>query len=206
LKRTIASLCIASLFVLLQPAWADPITVQFFGKVTQVPLDEVFGDIGVGDAIQGSFDFDTLAPDLAPSDASVGIFSWTAPFGMSVSVGVHSFSAFGNLNISVLNSFVDQYSVLATSALQDLTLELFLQDNTGSALSSDQLPAGAPLLAGFAQRDFHLDALFGSSEVQADGQITALSPPAANAPEPRTMLLVVTAALASMVFARRRLL
>lgn len=122
------------MFVLLQPAWADSVTVQFFGKVTQVPLDEVFGDIEVGDAIQGSFDFDTLAPDLDPSDASVGIYSWTAPFGMAVNVGAHSFNAFGNLNISVLNSFVDQYSVLATDAFEDLTLELFLQDNSGSAL------------------------------------------------------------------------
>jgi hypothetical protein len=48
-----------------------------------------------------------------------------APFGMTVTIGVHNFSTSGLLNIGILDSFVDQYTVLAVSSAGDLTLELF---------------------------------------------------------------------------------
>jgi len=48
--------CIASLLASPRPVNATILTFQFSGEITQVPLDEVFGDIGFGDAFQGSFD------------------------------------------------------------------------------------------------------------------------------------------------------
>ena len=44
---------------------------------------------------------------------------------MTVTIGVHNFSTSGLLNIGILDSFVNQYTVLAVSRAGDLTLELF---------------------------------------------------------------------------------
>ena len=93
---------------------AETITFHFSGSVTQVPVDEVFGDIAVGDAIDGSFNFDSTATDLIPGDPATGSYSFGAPFGLSATVGAHPFEATGSLNIGIFNGFVDQYTVLAT--------------------------------------------------------------------------------------------
>jgi hypothetical protein len=74
-----------------------------------------------------------------------------------------------------VNSFVDQFTVLATNADESLTLELIFQDNTGSAFTNDHLPTTTDQLAGFLQKDFHLDAIMSGGEVQVDGQVTRLS-------------------------------
>src|SRR5579872_2754675 len=103
----------ACLFVLLGSANASTITVNFTGTVTQVPIDEVFGDIAFGDQIQGSFSYDPSAPDLIPGDPTVGSYAFGAPFGMTASIGAHEFDAFGGMSIGILNSFVDQLTVLA---------------------------------------------------------------------------------------------
>jgi hypothetical protein len=176
----------ALLFLLTCSAHATPITFQFSGTLSQVPVDEVFGDINAGDEIQGSYTFDSSAMDLVP-DSKVGSFTATAPFGMQVTIGSHNFAAQGSLNIGVLNASVDQYTVLAQSSAGDISLELFLQDNTGAVFSNDQLPITPPELASFAERDFHLDAVFEDQEVQADGQINSLV--AAPEPDPATLVL-----------------
>jgi hypothetical protein len=176
--------CVLALFVLISSANASVVTFEFSGEVTQVPLDEVVGDLVSGNLIQGSFSFDTSAIDSIPGDPATGSFSWSAPFGMRVRIGAHDFSASAQLSIGILNSFVDQYSVLATSDSGDLTLELFFQDNTGNVFASDKLPLAPPPLAGFSQKDFHLDAISGDGETQADGELDSLSSPPV--PEPST--------------------
>lgn len=177
------SLCFVSLLMLF-PAKASVISYQFSGVVTQVPIDEVFGDVGFGDSFEGSFNFDTSAVDLVPSDPSTGSFSWTAPFGMTITVDGHQFDASDDLNIGVVDSFVDQYTVLAED--ESLTIELFLEDPSGTAFSSDQLPAVFPPLSAFTRRDFHLDASLDAGEVQVDGQLSALT----STPEPSTPVAV----------------
>jgi hypothetical protein len=162
----------------------------------------VFGDVSFGDGLQGSFSFDTSAADLIPGDATSGSYSFGSPLGMHVSIGTHEFDASGSLNIGILNSFVDQFTVLATSADGALTLELFLQDNTGTAFSNDHLPSTAQQLAGFLQRDFHLNADFAGSEIQVDGRLSALSSSAV--PEPAVQGPVVLTLLLLLVLALRR--
>jgi hypothetical protein len=202
MRWTLTISCVASLFALLSPANADLVTFQFSGNVTQVPLDEVFGDIAPGDAIQGSYRFDTSAADLAPADPAIGSFTFSAPFGMTATIGAHDFSTSGSLNIGILNSFVDQFTVLGLSSAGDLTLELFLQDNTGSVFTNDHLPLTDPLLSSFTEKDFHLDAIIAGREVQVDGLLG--TPDAQVVPEPRQGPVLWGSIILLVVVARRR--
>ena len=186
--------------MLLGRSDAAVLNFQFTGTVTQVPLDEVFGDIASGDEIQGGFSFDTSATDLIPADPATGSYQFGAPFEMAFTVGTHQFTA-ELRNIGVLNSFIDQFSVLGTSASGDLSLELFLQDNTGSVFSNDHLPVTALPLGSFAQRDFHLNAVFAGGEVQVDGQISATT--TSTVPEPGSAVAIL-AGLALLGLARRK--
>jgi hypothetical protein len=201
MRWTLRIFCVVSLFVLLSSANADIVTFQFSGNVTQVPLDDVFGDIAAGDAIRGSYQFDSTAADLVPGLA-IGSFTFSAPFGMAATIGAHDFRAFGSLNIGTLDSFVDQYTVLASNASGDLTMELFLQDNTGSVFTNDHLPLAFPPLEGFAQKDFHLNARLGGREIQLDGLLGA--PDAQVVPEPRLVGLVLAGSFILLVVVARR--
>lgn len=203
MARILRLCCIASFFILLSSANASTINISFSGNVTQVPLDEAFGDIAFGDPIQGTFSFDSSAADLIPADPAVGSYTFTAPFGMTVTIGAHNFVTTGLLNIGILNSFVDQFTVLAMSASGDLTLELFLQDNTGTAFANDHLPSALPPLSDFAQKDFHLDALTPGGEVQVDGQVGTSA--AQGIPEPSSTASVLTGSLVLLALARRKL-
>jgi hypothetical protein len=176
--------CIISFFGLLGSANAA-ITFDFSGTVTQVGVDEVFGDIAFGDPFHGSFSFDPFAPSLIPGDPTTASYRSNAPLGMTVSIDGHDFSVSDGLNLGILNSgLADQYTVLAQSGAGDLTLELFLQDNTASVFANDHLPAAAPSLAAFGQRDFHLDAVIGGGQIQVDGQLSALATQAVPEPNP----------------------
>ncbi len=184
------------------PVRADTIAFQFSGTVTQVPVDQVFGDIAFGDTFQGTLSFDSAAADQDPGDPSIGSYSFSAPFGMTIDIGAHDFEATGSLNIEVVNSFVDQYTVLATDQTGGLIMDLFLLDNTGTALSNDHLPLGAPSLASFGERDFHLDDFLDSGEIQVDGEIDAS--PVQATPEPSTTILSAAILLAICTAALRR--
>lgn len=194
-------LCLFCLFGLFSMLSAAPLSLQFSANVTQVPVDDAFGDITVGELIRGSFSFDPAALDLVPADPATGVYASTSPFGMTVTIGSHDFTTSGSITIGILNSFVDQYTVLATSASNDLTLELFFQDNTGTAFSNDRLPLTLPALSDFQQRDFHLDAIFDLGEVQVDGQVG--SSDAQAAPEPASAALYACA-FALLALARLR--
>lgn len=98
---------------------------------------------------------------------------------------------------------MDQYTVLARSAAADLTVELFLQDNTGNVFMNDRLPLAPPPLNQFAIRDLHLDALVAGRQLQVDGQIGTLSAQAV--PEPSLVFSVLASSLLLLVACRRRL-
>jgi hypothetical protein len=189
---------------LLNAANASTITFQFSGTVTQVPLDEVFGDIAVGDQILGNASFDSNAVDQIPADPATGSYTAAAPFGITVTIGKHNFDATNFLNIGILNGFVDQYTALATDASGDLTVELFLQDNTGTVFNNDHLPSSLPPLTAFTQRDFHLDALFAGGEIQVDGLLGDV--PVQAVPEPSPVGPVLTCSVLLLALARRRIL
>ena len=181
--------CTAVLLALAGPAQADTVTFQFSGAVTQVLADPVFGDITFGEAFTGSLSFDSTATDLIPDDPTIGSYTFSSPFGMSVRVGSHDFDAFGSLDIEILNSAVDQYTAFASSQAGDLNMSLFLLDNTGTALDDDHLPSGMPAFDSFAERDFQLSGFLSGGGIQLDGEISAPSLQAV--PEPRPLIPVI---------------
>ena len=190
MKTILIAICIAFLFIVAGPAHADTVTFNFSGNVTQVS-DQVFGDIAFGDAFQGTLSFDSSATDLIPEDPSIGSYAFSSPFGMTLTIGSHDFEATGSLDIEVVNSFVDQYTALATDQAGGLLMDLFLLDDTGSALGDDHLPLDASLLAGFGERDFHLDDFLCGGEIQLDGEIDV--PFTQPIPEPSALTILAAA-------------
>ena len=68
------------------------IVFSFTGSVTQVPIDDLTTGIQPGDAIAGSFTFDSAAPDLVAA-ASTGSYQSTGPaFGFTATIGGLTFS------------------------------------------------------------------------------------------------------------------
>jgi hypothetical protein len=181
-------------------ASAGPITFEFTGTVSQVPVDEVFGDIVPDDAIIGNFTFDSASLDLVPGDPAVGSYQAPAgsPYTFNASIAGHSFSASDFLGVGIFNASVDQYSVLAKNNLLSETLEIFLQNDTGTVFADDSLPLSPPLLSAFGISPvaFSLDATFDAGEVQVNGTIDSLTCngcSAAPVPEPSSAALLTAA-------------
>lgn len=177
---------------------AAPITFDFTGTVTQVPVldpSDPFGDtIAFGTAITGSYTFESTTPDAIPSPDAGSYSMFGPPFGMQVDIGGNAFSATDFLNIGVANNFsgtVDQYTVLAQQTSDEpLDIELFFEDNTGLALSSDALPTTPPPLLLFQIRSFSLIGTVDGNQVEIGAQINTLTPAVTQVPVPGTLLLL----------------
>lgn len=197
MRATFSILTILAAFA--TTANATLITVNFTGTITQVPVDDIFGDIAPGDPFHGAYTYDTSALDQIPA-TTTGSYSFTAPLGLIATIGQHTFDATGDLNIGIFNSFLDQYTVFAQNPATGLTTGLTLQDNSATALLTDQLPDTAPILANFTQADFHLTLTLDGAELQADGQLDALT----SVPEPSSIHLMLAAILARCILRRKR--
>ena len=208
-----AAICFLGISGFLTCAQADLVTFGFTGTVTQVPIDDVFGDIFAGDPFQGSYTFNSLALDLIPADTAAASFTSAGPaFAMTVTLAGHTFDAADFVNIGIFDSVVDQHTVLAQSGGSNLTVELFFQDNNGGALAGDLLPLAPPSLSPFAVKDFHLLQTLGTGEIQVDGQLDTLTciagcaaPEPTPVPEPSSAGLLLTGAgLLAALTARKR--
>jgi hypothetical protein len=199
------------LFGLASPAAASLITFRFTGTVTSVPVDEIGIGIDFGTAIEGSYTFESTAADLIAGGSSASYQMAGPPYGLTVDIGGILFETSDSLAINLFDAFVDQYGVLACSSdlscARALSIEIFLQNNSGSALGSDLLPLTPPDLTSFAVRDFHLSTPDASlPQLQIDGTIERLVCTAgcvAPAPEPGVLVLVATGVLALAGFHRR---
>ncbi len=183
----------------VSPAAAIPIIFGFTGSVTDVPLDEVGLDLGLGTEIEGSYTFESTAADLIGSASSASYQVGGPPYGLTVDIGGNVFRTSDGLAVNLFDAFVDQYGVLACSldlsCSGDLSVEIFLQDDSGAVLGSDLLPLTPPDLTSFATRDFHLYALVDGRELQISGTIDSLvctAGCATAAPEPGALVLVGT--------------
>jgi hypothetical protein len=159
-------------------AQAIPITFGFTGTVSQDPLldpaDPFGSPITFGTSFMGTYAFESTTPD---GDASANSGSYTSALGsLTVDIGGNVFTAVDVLNIGVVNSGSDFYTVFAqnTSGPGTFDLSLILQDTDGTALTGPALLTDVPLFAAFEIRTFFLDGLFDGNQVQITGDLTAL--------------------------------
>ena len=180
---------------------AAPFTIQLSGFITQVPIDDLYGDIVAGSLVQFSYTFDSAAVDQIPGDPSSGSYlSAGPPFAMSFTLPGHVFTGADSVQIGILNSVVDQFTVLAFGSGGSDTLELFLQDNSGAVFSTDSLPLTMPSLGSFALKEFHLHVITAGGETQFDGQISSAS----EVPEPAPAIMLAIGLIASLALTRSK--
>jgi hypothetical protein len=163
---------LVALFLLgIQEAKSAPFKLPFNGTVTSVftdPSDPFNGSIDVGTHIAGFANYETTTPDaIVASD--VGSYSMFAspPLGMAMFIGGYTFAASDFLNISVANNIsigIDQLTILAQQGnpggLENyLFLQLFLEDPSGTAFSSDALPLSQPNMSNFLVQSFFIDGI-----------------------------------------------
>jgi MYXO-CTERM domain-containing protein len=179
---------------------ASPITFSFTGAVT----DDPFGLSSFGAPISGSYTFDSASTDSIPSP-STGSYASVGPgFGFRANVDGTMYSVLGTTSINTANNItgVDQYGAIAIGG--GLTLEIFFQDATATALSNDGLPLVPPLIAAFGFRQFRLF----SDDAEFLGSVTSLTCTAGCStrpvPEPASPWLLAAAALAMTCLMQRR--
>lgn len=171
------------------PAQAASVSFNFSGSVGDV-FGGVFTPQGFGAdgfttglPASGGATINTLAAD---SIAASNVGRYNAIQDFSVSVGTY-FATYapGNSFIRITNNSPgtgnDIYELrvngLFGNAVNGFTPSSFLlelTDPTGTAFSSDALPAGAPSLSSFARSEFRL--LFGSASTRVQGALTSLVP------------------------------
>ena len=184
-------------------AHSAPITLGFTGTIDSTffdPSDPFGGTIGFGTAFAGTYTFESTTPDAIP-DSSVGSYSnFGAPFGMTVDIGGNLFGANEFLNIGVADDIgagVDQYTVLAQEGTPFVTpsflsMQIFLEDSTGTALMSDLLPLSALDVNDFDSGSFFLDGTVATAgglfQFQLQGTIDELSSVSIPSPSPLVLL------------------
>ncbi len=168
---------------------AASISFNFTGSVGDV-FGGVFTPHGFGAdgfstalPVSGGATINSLATD---SNATSNIGRYNAVQDFSVSVGTY-FATYapGNSFIRVTNNAPGAGSDIYELRINGLfgnpvngfspsSFLLELTDPTGTAFSSDALPAGAPSLSSFARSEFRL--LFGSATTRVQGALTSLVP------------------------------
>ena len=192
-------------------ARGSPITFAFTGAIDNDPF-------GVFDSatFSGSYTFDTTmtqvlnTPTSGGYAGSAGVFNMNVAFTGTLDPLVNGPYVADMLNITVNNNFpgpLDQYLVTGTSASDsNLSIELHLDDFTGTAFSNTHLPLTTPNLAAFTSVRFALFAGDLENPIEAEGNLRTLQCTAGcvtSVPEPNALVLFGVA-LGALGLARRR--
>lgn len=201
---------LATLILSVGTASASPITFVFAGVVDNDP----FGAFDNA-SFSGTFTFESNMPQVLSTSNSGGfsgtggVYSTNLAFSGTLDPLVAGPYIADTLNITVNNNFpgsLDEYLVTASSSLNsNLSIEIRLDDFTGTAFSSTSLPLSAPSLAAFNSRRFALFDGTLDSPIEAEGVLRNLqcSVGCMTVPEPSNMLLL-SIALGAMRRQRRR--
>jgi hypothetical protein len=193
-------------------ASADPITFTFTGAVDNDP----FGVFGTA-SFTGSYTFASNTPQVLNTAQSGGytgmggIFAMTVSFTGTVGGALDGTPFSGDtVNITVNRNLpgpLDEYLVTGTSSTDsNLSIELTLDDNTGTAFSNTSLPLSPPSLASFTSRRFALFDGTPDNPVETEGALTTLtcaSGCGAAVPEPSYTTLLA-AGIGALLWTRRR--
>ena len=146
-------------------AAAQDVTVSFYGTLT-IADSSPFPDVAVGVPFTGSYTFNLSTPDSNPM-TQVGDYNHTtAPYGVSITIGTHTFRT-DPLNVNFLLELVNDYVDLDNYVFHSYvnqntdgaTVEMIsfqLDDPSQSALADTSLSASAPDLTKW-QQIFGLD-------------------------------------------------
>jgi hypothetical protein len=197
-----------------EPCAAAPITFSFTGSVTQttfVPNDPFAGAIAVGTAFNGSYTFESTAPDGNPFASNGSYNAFGMPYSFTATIGGFTFATSDAMTINVGNGPADQYSVVACAGgpfCFGPIWALFLEDTDGTVFANDALPVVAPPLSAFETALFTYRSFVGDNFVEVTGQLESLAcsagcePVGTPIPEPATFALVASA-LAALRLRRR---
>jgi len=164
------------------------------------------GKIHVGDTITGSYTYESTTPDSEPALKVGDYWHYALPAGVSLTVGGFEFRT-NPSNVSFLVEVVNDYPTgddygyisynnlpLSNGTLVDY-ISWHLHDTTGTALSSDSLPATAPkFLSQWQYNDLILEGEHSGYGI--DATVTS----AEVIPEPATILLF---AVGTILFRKR---
>ena len=190
---------------------ATPVTFSFTGMVDNDP----FAAFDTA-TFAGSYTFDSNIPQVLATPHSGGYADTGASVNMTVLfVGTLDPTVVGpyiadTLNITINNDFpgpLDEYLVTGTSSTDSmLSIEIRLDDFSGTAFSNTSLPLTAPNLAAFTSVRFALFDGTLDNPIEAEGVLRTLQCTAGcgrTVPEPNVMLLLCVA-LGAVGLARRR--
>jgi PEP-CTERM motif len=192
-------------------AQANPIIIAFVGVIDNDPFG-VFDNT----TFAGNYTFDSVMPQVLATPnsggyaGSGGVFNMNVAFTGTLDPSVDGPYIADTLNIAVNNNFpgpLDEYLVTGTSSTESfLSIEIRLDDLTGTAFSNTSLPLTGPNLAAFASVRFALFDGTLDNLIEAEGALRSLQCTMGcgrTVPEPNPMLLFGVA-LAALWLARRR--
>ena len=165
-SSSVSTTCAAiGLCLLAGAAQAEDVAVALSGQITRVDDrgNLLAGNAVIGQAFSGEYSYDNAAADTNP-DPAIGAYHFsTPPYGIAVSVGALDFQtdpARTDLLIEVDNDFGPPWDIFGVRSRNNLTLpdgmviermSWQIEDTTASAIDSDALLPGPPVLADWQQ-------------------------------------------------------
>jgi hypothetical protein len=174
------------LLVLCFCAHAELIEIGFSGLVDSVddPCNLLQNGVQQGATITGSYSYNSQTPDSTPELEWNGLYQHTTtPYGMSLTIGELTFQT-DETNVDfvvwIKNNFnntedgyrVTSYNNLPLNDLHIERLSWFLNDYSGDAISSIELPATPPDLSVWQSNLLLIDGYRGSDFFEFSGHVT----------------------------------